>query len=418
MSDKKEPTDIEVPDAPVSDTPAAPSLSDLAKAGFAPGELKMAEKHGLVAKKEDDDAGDKGDIDSSDTDKEGDVTSLNDDDANRRGADDPGGDNGKKEDKKTQKTVDERYRILAEGRSPEAIMEELQDKGIELSSEQEQIFISGLTHNGKTLYWAQKKARSRAQKAEASDSATKKELEKANARIAELEKQRVKKDSNDDPLDLGDAGDGDPQDQDPKKKPLTLEDLDRIEAAKVAKAEEERNNQESRSLEIHDALEDQHAEAKERYADFDHSMELVGDILGRAKAGTLAEIYPDARTQTRIIMKARQLLTAFANADKFESTQFNAADMAYELGKEHPKFGKTKSDAGGEEPGETDVDGNPEDVRRAVTNASRRGSSATLNGGGSRHVALDELTIEQARRLSDAQYRKLPKHVRERLLAS
>jgi len=419
MTDKEQPKDVEVPDAPKAEETAPPSLTDLASAGFAPGEIEMAKKHG-IAKEEGKTDGDKGDSDGSDAGEGKDDDGADDDgkgvkSGNSDEKGDPDGE--KKEDKKPPKTIDERYRILAEGRSPEAIMQEIQDKGIELSPEQEQILIAGLTHNGRTLYWGQKKARLRAQKAEADAAERTTELDKARARIAELEKRPVRKaeDSEEDPLNLNGEED---QVIDPKKKLLTLEDLERFEAEKAAKAEAEAKQRTGRKQVIQEALDDQQIEARERYEDFDVALNHAGDILARATAGTLKDLYPDIRQQDRIIEKAKALLRAFSKADQFDSDQFNAADMAYELGKEHPEYGKKKPTANEAKRGETDVDGNPEDVKRAVNNANRRGSSATLNGGGSRRVTLEELTPEQARRLSDKEYRKLPKATRERLLSA
>lgn len=426
MTDKGQPKEIEVPDAPKEEAATPPTLSELADAGFAPQELEMAKKHGMVKAEGDKDGaeGDKGGEGKPDGEGTGDALDGDEAEAgaDRRGeerTEEKGDTNGEeKKDKKATKTVDERYRILAEGRSPEAIMQEIQDKGIELSPEQETILISGLTHNGKTLYWGQKKARLRAQKAEADAAERTAEIEKLRAENAELKKQPVKKVAEEDPLNLD--GEGEESEViDPKKKPLTLEDLERIEAEKKAKLEADERAHNGRRQVIHEALEDQQAEARERYEDFDAAMGNVSDILTRANEGTLKDLYPDPRAQTRIITKAKLLLSAFANADKFGSDQFNAADMAYELGKEHPEYGKKKPDASRtEKTGETDEDGNPEAARRAVQNANRRGSSATLNGGGSRRVALDELTLEQARRLPDKEYRKLPKAVRERLLSA
>jgi hypothetical protein len=414
MTDKEEPKEIDVPEPAKVDDTEPPTLSELADAGFDPGELEMAKKHGLAKAEGGKDGGSKN---SESGDSSGADAGADGGDAGGDEADKDGSEGDKDGGKRPTKTVDERYRILAEGRSPEAIMEEIQDKGIELSPEQENILIAGLTHNGKTLYWSQKKARLRAQKAEAEASEKSKELEEAKAKIAELEKRPVaKKTDEDDPLNL--EGDTKPDaDVDPRKKPLTMEDLDRIDAEKAAKSEEEAKKRNGRAQVIHDALDDQQAEARERYEDFDNALTLSGEILKRANDGTLVELYPDRRKQTSMIQKVHTLLYAFANADKFGSEDYNAADMTYDLAKEHPNYGKKKPNAGGSKPGETDVDGNPEDVRRAVNNANRRGSSATLNGGGSRRVALDELTPEQADRLPDKDWRKLPKALREKILS-
>jgi hypothetical protein len=399
MSDLKESVDVEVPEPAKAEDNAPPTLAELADAGFAPQEIEMAKKQGLL-KAEGGDGGDKGDGAGGPADKGDDAKTQEEKGAPAKKAE------------PSKKTVDERYRIISEGRSPEAIIEQVAAKG-DLTPDQETVLVASLTNNGKTLYWNAKRARLRAQKAEAEAFDRSKEVEALKAENAELKKRPLKAVEEDPLLTV----EGEPVVIDTKKKPLTLEDLDRIESEKQAKAAEEAKKRTGRAQVIHDALEDQQVEALDHYDDFQPALELAKDILNRANSGTLKELYPDSRQQTRIIQRVHTLLYAFANADKFESGQYNAADMTYDLAKEHPQYGK-KTNANGSKNGETAVDGNPEDVERAVKNANRRGSSAILNGGGSRRVALDELTPEQAARLPDAEFRKLPKATRERLLSA
>lgn len=405
-ADEKPITHVDVPDdsasadgegaagSGTSDT-AKPSLADLATAGLTPGEIDMAKAQGLVEDpdKKDDKPDEKKTV--TDDKKEGD-------------------DDGKEKKEEKEKTVDERYRILAPGKLPEQIFREVGEAGA-LNPDQEKVLLASLTHNGQDLYWAQKKERQKRMKIEqdlvAERAAKQKEIDDLKAQNAELAKLRKK--TEEDPLGLVDE-DKD-EEADPKKKPLTLEDLERIEAEKQEKLEAEHGKRMGRAAEMKEALDYQQEEARERYPDFDVALGHVSAILRSASEGTLDKLYPDPRAQSRIISKARLLLHAFANASQFEPGEFNAADMTYELAKEHPEFGK-KLITKATETGETDADGNPEEAKRVVANANRRGSSATLTGGGSRRVALDELTPEQARKIPTKQWNKLPKETRERLL--
>lgn len=406
-ADEKPITHIDVPDDSSSsngssvdengavDT-AKPSLSDLATAGLAPGEIDMAKKQGIIqdpeAKKED-----KAEESTKDEKKDGES-------------------DGKEKEEKVQ-TVNERYRILAPGKLPEQIFREVGEAGA-LSPEQEKVLLASLTQNGQNLYWVQKKERQKRMKIEqeiaAERAARQKEIDDLKAQNAELAKLRKKQEE--DPLGLIDEENKETV-VDPKKKPLTQEDLERIEAEKSEEAKKQQEARLARAAEMKEALDYQQQEARERYPDFDVAMEHVANILSAANEGRLNELYPDPREQTKIMRKASLLLNAFANAATFEPGEYNAADMTYELAKEHPEFGK-KLITKATETGETDADGNPEEAKRAVQNANRRGSSATLTGGGSRRVPLEELTPEQARRIPTKNWNKLPKEARERLLRS
>lgn len=416
MADKngtEEITDVEIADGPEDEGSAdnngangveaieKPTLSELADGGLTSGELEIAKKHGLVKGESDGDKGDGGDGNTrkSVVDKPADGSTKKD-----------GETNGKKEEK------EDRNRILNKGKSPEQIISEVGAKGT-LSPEQEQALMASLSQNGQAMYWAQKKERQKRQKIEAERTTeraeTQKKIDELTAQLAEAKKTKT---DDEDPLEIDQA-----EETDPNKRPLTKEDLDKIEADKVAKlAEEEKKRTERRTV-VMDALNFQQEDAKERYGEevFNSAMDDVKDLLARANAGQLDELFPDVREQSRVVRKVKNLLSAFATADEFEEGDYNAADMAIELAKEHPKYkAASKSNANGKKSGETGADGNPEDVDRALKNANRRGSSATLTGGTSRRVPLDELTAEQARKLPTSQWRKLPKSTRERLLQS
>ena len=380
---------------------AKPSLSELASAGLTAGEIEMAKKQGIA----------------EDPEKKEEV----------KQPENQGENNGEeKEGKKDDGSVDgvqgkkgllnDRFRVISEGKTPDQIIAEVGEKGA-LSQEQEKVLLASLTQNGQTLYWAQKKERQKRQKLEqdlaAEKTSRQKEIDELKAQNAELSKLRKKHE--DDPLGLIDEEPNDAAD--PKKKPVTLEDLERIDAEKAEALKKQQEERRVRAAVMKESLDMQQEEARERYPDFDVALGHVANILEAANNGELDRLYPDPREQTKIMRKASLLLNAFANADTFEPGEYNAADMTYELAKEHPEFGKS-SRTNATKTGETDADGNREDAKRVVTNANRRGSSATLTGGGSRRVALEELTPEQARRIPTKNWNKLPKEARERLLRS
>lgn len=376
-----------------------PTLSDLADAGLSKGEIEIAKAQGLV--KGDSDGGDKGD---------------GSDGASNKGTDKK---DGEPDAKKEEKEKAERNRVLTKGKSPEQIIAEIGEKGA-LSQEQEQALMANLSQNGQAMYWAQKKERQKRQKTEGEfnefKASTQKQIDDLKAELAATKTKKAE----DDPLDLDgvDAA----EEVDPENKPLTKADLDKIEADKKAKADEEKKNLDGRITEVRDALNYQQEEAKERYGseEFESALGFTNEMLTKANAGQLEELYPEPRQRSRIIRKVVDLLKAFASADQFEAGDFNAADMTYELAKEHPKYKPVvkKTNANGNKNGETGADGNPEDVDRALKNANRRGSSATLNGGSSRRVALEELTADQAVKVPLKNWNKLPKEHRDRLLQS
>lgn len=404
MGEEKKITHVDVPDeAPAIDqddagAPEEPlSLADLADSGLAAEEIAMAKEQGLVAKTPEEEAAAK---------KKADEEALAD---------------GKKPDpaaakKPDNSSVDDRFRILSEGKSPEAIISEIGEKG-ELNKEQEAVLLASLTQNGQALYWGQKKERRSRQRLEADALTKQAALQKEND---DLRAQLAKKPEEIDPLEtdeeraVREAAEA-AANVDPRKKPLTIEDLERLEKEKADKAAEEQKLRTQRADEIKEALNFQQEDAKKRYADFDEATEKVADILRAANSGTLEKLYEDPKVRSRVFQKCRDLLLAYAKADTFEEGDFNAADMTYELAKEHPDFGAEPRNNAPKK-GETDADGNPESARRVISNANRRGSSATLNGGGSRRVSLEELTPEQARRIPTSKWNKLPKETREKLL--
>jgi len=395
-------TDIEIVDALAKEDVKPVTLSDLRESGLSPTEVVMAEKLGMAVK----DGG-------------GEVENKSKKEDQKNGKGEKAGEEVKgKEGREKDDDVNERFRILSSGKSPEQIISEVTESGGSLTEAQEKILIASLTQNGKTLYWAQKKERQKRQKVEqdATEKLKAKDIEIAELRAKVEADQKIRSKRKEvDPLGLHDDEETEESEK-PKvdipedEKPLNRKDLEEIEAEKKKKLEEAQEARYARASEIKEALEFQQLEAKERYEDFDASLDSAREILKAVNEGSLDKMFADPKQRSRIIRKVQEIHSAYANADTFGEGDFNAADMTYELGKEHPEFGKPSFTD------ENDEGVHPEKSERVLKNASRRGSSAALNGGGSRRVALDDLTMEQASRLSIEEFSKLPKHIREKLL--
>lgn len=422
-NDKDQITDVEIPDeapAPAADAAAPLLMSDLAEGGLTQGEIEMAKAQGLVAKTPAEEAA------AAKAAKE----AKDKADAAAAAA---AAANGKPVDKKPDGSVEERFRMIAEGKSPEKIITEIAEKG-ELTKEQEKVLLASLTQNGQAMYWAQKKERQKRQKVEVDSAsalaAKQKEIDDLKAQLSRKPAPVQKLDEFGDPIEetpeekaAREKAEADADAQNPKKKPLTLEDLERIEKEKQDRADEEAKKRADRAAEIRDALNYQQESAKTRYADFDKALEKVTKILNAANTNQLGKLFSDPLQQSRVFQKCKDLILAYARADQFEEGEYNPADMTYDLSQELKDSANDGADDDGDEPNnnasrrsETGADGTPESARRVLSNANRRGSSATLNGGGSRRIPLDELTPEKARRIPTSKWNKLPKADREKLL--
>lgn len=128
--------------------------------------------------------------------------------------------------------------------------------------------------------------------------------------------------------------------------------------------------------------------------------------IGKIKYDNFEEITVMADEVVRGDAKGiyRKLLDeAFNNSDVSE---VELVEMVESIAKLNPKYGKKDSEK-------------PEDstVKRAVENAKKKVSSAAVGSSrGSRTVNYDDLTVEDAARLTTEQWMKLPDRVREKLL--
>lgn len=355
---------------------AKPTLADLADAGLNDSEIKMAEEQKLVQSSEPDD--------------------------------------------KTKPQDDQVQEPKEEPKEPD-ISKRADVQEAFSDPEKEAELIENFNKNEKGLYWKMKKENARRQAAESERDHVLLKLKVAEEKTARLEaeaqasKTQPKKaaDSEEPKVDVF----GNPLPAEPDAdKPVTKKDLEAMQKADAVKRDKEiadQSEKQARAEKLTSILNAQEADAKARYEDFEPAVQLAVELMKNAQ--NLDTVFPDARTQSR----ARKLLTDFfyatANADKFKDGDYNAADVAYELGKLHPKFG-TPNGSGKSSDKNGDMD--PEKAKKAIQNAGKRGSSAALGGGGGKKfVPYEEMNADQLAALSPSEFSKVPRDIRQRILA-
>lgn len=178
-------------------------------------------------------------------------------------------------------------------------------------------------------------------------------------------------------------------------KPLTRKDLEAIEGEKVTKAQAEKAEYEARQARVNYKVAKAEAYAKANLEDVTGGKYTnIDDVV--ALAQELAASKP---------RHAKAINDAFSDDNM---TEADVIEVIVDIARLNPKWGSSAK-----------AEKNDGNVEKMVKNAAKQNTSAALNGGkGSRIVTPDELTIEDAAKLSQAQWMKLPKQTRERLLAS
>ena len=186
------------------------------------------------------------------------------------------------------------------------------------------------------------------------------------------------------------------QDVDDANRPLTKKDLEDIENKK--KQEVEGKTQEERFINT-------------RIKDVED--------FGRVKFG---EQYDDIMTQAQEVIEGKveipesiereYLSKRLVELIKNKEVELDkVSSYVVGIAKLNPKFGKPK------ETNSVKKETN-ENIDRILKNESKQKTSASVGGGnGRRVVSYEDLTVEEAARLSSEQWRKLPQHVKERLLS-
>lgn len=389
---KPEEGKIEIVEPSIVAAEKPPTEAEAIEHGLSPDEIASAKEHGLLAKDEDTGKKEKSDDDIADAgdkgDDAGDGEGADAEHADETDDEKGDGENGKKEEEK------------------ETVRDVLDQ---ELDPEKEQETVSKFNSNEKALYWRLKKEKVKRQSIESEKDHVLIKLkaqEKENDALrAQLEVMKSSKRDVEEDIDIEKPDEN-------GKKYLTEAD---IEAREKEKEEKEKKRQESlreRAQVLANAHKDLELDGKSRYTDFDEVETLASEIVSAAASGRLDELFPDPRVRTKINRQVNELLYGLQRADEYKSGEYNPADMAYELGKSHPKHGKPSSTTNGKSGKDQGL--SPEEVDKL---ARRRIPSAAIPGGGGRRVvSYDDLALEDLAKLSDEQFRKVPKNIRDRVL--
>lgn len=186
-----------------------------------------------------------------------------------------------------------------------------------------------------------------------------------------------------------------------EEKPLTKADLLAIEKEKEerSKVELESNKQFITRM---NALEEY---GKTKFENYDDVIASAKEVLdGKVE---LPEVIDKADVARRLVEKINDP----------KNDEDDISDFVLGIAKLNPNFGKKVAEAKAD--GKVEKKVSSEDIDKIVKNAAKGSSSATVNGGNARRVvSYDNITIEDAAKLTPEQYMKLPKEVRTRLLQS
>lgn len=243
----------------------------------------------------------------------------------------------------------------------------------ELSPEKENEIVRDFNANEKKLYWERKKERVKRQEAQREKELTAIQLAAAKREIELLKTGQ--------PKSVEDSQEAKEQEVDEDdERIMTVGEFKRMQKSKADEAE--KVNAQAQS--IIKRVEVQEVEAKAKYADYDEVTKLAAEMIKTNKS------------------YARVLAQAANDPDE------NVAEVAYNIGRLHPNYGKT---AKAEPKAET------KQIDRAIKNSEKRTTSASVSGGGGKSsVAEGDLTVEDVANMSAIQYGKLSKETRDRIL--
>lgn len=241
----------------------------------------------------------------------------------------------------------------------------------DLAPEKEEALVKDFNANEKKLYWERKKERLKRQEAQ-----REKELTAIQLAAAKRELELLKTGQ---PKSVEESKEETQFDEDDERI-MTVGEFKRMQKAKAEEAE--KTNAQAQA--IIKRVEVQEVEAKAKYADYDDVTLLAAEMIktNKAYARVLAEAANDPNE--------------------------NVAEVAYNIGRLHPKYGKTAEPVKKAETKQID---------RAIKNSEKRTTSASVSGGGGKSsVAEGDLTVEDVANMSAIQYGKLSKETRDRIL--
>lgn len=242
----------------------------------------------------------------------------------------------------------------------------------DVSPEKETELIKNFNANEKKLYWERKKERIKRQEAQREKELTAIQLSAARREIELLKtgtKESVENSNEEAPV----------VDEDDERI-MTVGEFKRMQKAKADEAQKET----AKAQEIIKRVELQEVEAKAKYEDYDAVTLLAAEMIKQDKA------------------YARVLAEAANDPD------INVAEVAYKIGRLHPKYGKAVEPV--KKPENKTID-------RAIKNSEKRVSTAAVSGGGGKSALTEaELTVEDVSKMSAVEYGKLSKETRDRIL--
>jgi hypothetical protein len=243
----------------------------------------------------------------------------------------------------------------------------------DLSPEKEEAIVKDFNANEKKLYWERKKERVKRQEAQ-----REKELTAIQLAAAKREIELLK---NSQPKSVEESNEEETQEvNEDDERIMTVGEFKRMQKAKAEEAE--KVNAQAQS--IIKRVEVQEVKAKAKYADYDEVTKLAAEMIKTSKS------------------YARVLAQAANDPDE------NVAEVAYNIGRLHPNYGKT---AKAEPKAET------KQIDRAIKNSEKRATSASVAGGGGKSaVGEADLSVEDVAKMSNVEYAKLSKETRDRIL--
>jgi hypothetical protein len=181
-----------------------------------------------------------------------------------------------------------------------------------------------------------------------------------------------------------------------KEKPLTVKDFEEIQGKQKQEAESKASEERYVNNRIKDAEDFGKTKFGEQY---DEIMLQAQEVI-------------EGKVELPAIIDRESLSTKLVEAIRSKEVDLEKiSDYVVGIAKLNPRFGKPK------ETNSVKKETN-ENIDRILKNESKQKTSASVGGGsGRRVVSYDDLTVEEAARLSTEQWRRLPQAVKERLLS-
>lgn len=184
------------------------------------------------------------------------------------------------------------------------------------------------------------------------------------------------------------------------EKPLTKKDLLEIEQAK----EEKQKQLSESSKQFVKRMTDLEDYGKTKFENYDEIILLAKEVID-------GKIEIDDVVDHKDI--ARKFITMIEDVDVDEE---QIASYVLKIAKKNPKFGKKSEEVKDPVKGKESKKVSDGDIEKIIKNAGKTQTSAAVSGGNGRRVVnVNDISLEDAGKLSLDEYMKLPQEVRSRL---